>query len=550
MQLKLLRRTHKTYNKELLEKYRDLFEGGRVFRDHIDRYLPKYQTEPKGAHEERCKRAHYLNYASRIINFFASWLFTAAPEFKGSSDPFYAAFIEDADGEGTDLERCLRRLFVDAQVSQYAYVLVDAPDRPAVPDGAPPLTRGEVAAAGLDVVRLVPLPVTAVTNWKRDPQNGRLEWVLVYARDEYLDDLEDDDTTVCECWTQYYADGTRRRWELEYKSKKKPADTVDVRAQALPPHPSGRLPLVELCVPTELWLMDNLADAQLEHFRKRNALSYAIDKTCYAMPLFKLKNRKSPPVLGSGYWLQIGIDESMEWTAPPDGPYQAIAAYNSELKDEIHRIADQMAQGVDNNAAALGRSADSKQQDASSTEIVLKAYGALLRDCAERLLDLVSATRGEATPPTWEVGGFDHFKVTDADSIINMALTLQPLQIKSPTFQREMQKRVARSFLSDADEDLTQTIDDEIESNVTDEEALNPLLANANQMSEAGMDPAAAMSPNPPGSAGDPDKQKGPPGRGKPPTAGSGRKPGGGGGFDGKKPPPPAKPGGAARGPA
>ena len=53
------------------------------------------------------------------------------------------------------------------------------------------------------------------------------------------------------------------------------------------------------------------------------------------------------------------------------------------LKDEIYRVAQQMALGVENNAASVGRSAESKEVDSSSTETCLKAYASPVREAAE-----------------------------------------------------------------------------------------------------------------------------------------------------------------------
>jgi hypothetical protein len=92
------------------------------------------------------------------------------------------------------------------------------------------------------------------------------------------------------------------------------------------------------------------------------------------MPFFFLKSKKSPPVMGAGYYGMLHIDERIEWPSPSGVPYAVIENRLTALKDEIHRVATQMARGVENNAAAIGRSGQSKQVDNTATEVVLKAY--------------------------------------------------------------------------------------------------------------------------------------------------------------------------------
>jgi hypothetical protein len=65
-----------------------------------------------------------------------------------------------------------------------------------------------------------------------------------------------------------------------------------------------------------------------------------------------------------------------------------------KLVEEIHRVADQMAAGISNNAAAIGRSGDSKEADMMATAVVLAALGDRVRKPILDVLDLVARARG------------------------------------------------------------------------------------------------------------------------------------------------------------
>jgi hypothetical protein len=126
-----------------------------------------------------------------------------------------------------------------------------------------------------------------------------------------------------------------------------------------------------------------------------------------------------------------------------------------------------MARGVDNNAAAVGRSGDSKQSDDQQTEIVLSGFGAHVREACERTFDMLSDGRGEDID--WSIGGMSTFHVTDMTTFVTNAVAAQGINIPSPTYHREIAKRTAQGQLPDADEAVKQAISDEIDKNLTDQ---------------------------------------------------------------------------------
>jgi len=497
MKLKDLRRTHPDLDLETLQTHGDLFAGGAQFRRNVARYLPRHDVEPAAVYKVRCASATYLNYCAPVANYFASYLFTSPlvvrgeTESGGEPDPFYAAFKEDCDGTGTDLDAFLRARFVEALVAQRAYWRVEFP----APGDAPPADKAAWEAAGLGRARLVAVPAANVTHWKREP-DGAFAWVVEHDRRCELADFAAPEETVTESWTRWDADGSATRWEVSYP-KSKPPTANDVIPEVDAPHnPTGRIPLVELSLPRELWVLNLLADPQLELFRKRAALSWSIDRVCYAMPVLFTNSKKRPSAMGAGYFLQLGADDRLEFPAPPTAPFATIEANVAALKDEAFRIAHQMAQGVSNNAAAVGRSAGSKQADNAATEIVLQAYGARVREPAEHTHALLAAGRGEAI--AWDVGGMNSFTAADAAALAESALVLDPLRIPSATFKREQLTRVALAQVPDADAETKAAIRAEIKAGVTAEDvAARPPPATVAASGDPSAEPAPAQEPNP-----------------------------------------------------
>jgi hypothetical protein len=144
----------------------------------------------------------------------------------------------------------------------------------------------------------------------------------------------------------------------------------------------------------------------------------------------------------------------------------------ARLKDELHRVTHQMAMGVENNAAAVGRSGASKQADNAATEIVLSAFGRVLREPVEQTFDLISRARARPGQKAsiWYIGGMDKYKIHDSASILADAVALESMNIPSATLRRENFKRAGLAVIVDADEGIKETVVKEIDEGVSAEE--------------------------------------------------------------------------------
>ncbi len=479
MKLSDLRRTHPLYDLDTLTTYGDLFAGGAQFRRNVTRYLPQHDHEETTSYMRRLSSAHYLNYVSSICNYFASWLWTRKPSVKidgAHPTEFYEKFQSDCDDRGTDIDAFVRDRFVDALVSRRSYWRVEFPDP--IEGTAAVDSRAVYEDAGTGRACVVQIPTKNIVHWKRD-KRGAFVWVVEHTLVEELAEFDATDATTAETWTLWRADGDHKRWQVEYAAGKKPPANTIVPEIDPPYDPTRTIPIVELELPVELWVLNLLADAQLELFRKRNALSWAMDRTCYAVAVLKAKGNKPLGKMGAGRYLRLQPDDDLSWPAPPSTPFDVIGAYCATLKDELHRVASQMAQGVDNNAAAVGRSAESKATDNSATEIVLEAFGGYVREAIERTFDLIALGRQEPETFTVDVQGCDHYHVADLDTLTENAVAGELLKIPSTTLKIEVFKRIARGFLPGADEAKLAEVDAQIEAGVTAAEKTPPAVNTA-----------------------------------------------------------------------
>lgn len=457
--------THECYDKEHWADLDALYRGGKVFHSRISRFLSRNDREPNDTFQARCREAHYRSYVGPIVDFFASFLFTASITIRAKeddetadTDPFYADFKEDVDGADTDLLDFMRERMTNALIKGASYWLVEFPDAGNVAVDS----RADWQERALGEGFLRKVEREDVLDFERD-ENGVLLWAIVHKKEKRRDDPRLARKLTRETWWLYDRSEVET-FQVEYDASSRvlmPDDIIPSIGKRS--HGCTRVPLVEMAIrPEGLWVSSRLASPQLEHFRLSCAQTWGIRRTCYAMPVFKLVDREAPPTMGAGYYLMIGTEEEMVWSSPPAVPFEAIAREVASQKDEIFRITHQMASGVDNNAAAVGRSGDSKVADAASTQVILNAYGAIVREAIEETYEILSG--GRADDLDWSIEGMDKYDAADVDVLLKAIAAVQGLNIPSETLSRELFTKAGLSVLPDASQETKDTIREEIAS--------------------------------------------------------------------------------------
>src|SRR5262249_1293048 len=127
------------------------------------------------------------SYVGPITDFFAAKLFTSSMRFRAKRDAetqeeaesSYAAWKEDVDGAGTDLDDFARERFTAAMVKGRAWWLVERPSN----GGVEPASKADFEARGLGEAHLVAMENEQVFDWETDA-TGRLLWVCIYSAEQ------------------------------------------------------------------------------------------------------------------------------------------------------------------------------------------------------------------------------------------------------------------------------------------------------------------------------------------------------------------------------
>jgi len=501
MQYGILAQKNPSYLADEWSELDDFYEGGYQILRNAGKYLPIMIGETPGRYQERVRLAAYISYLGQVVDFFVANLFSqelrvtpaadeANPTTPGGmpEDPsFYALFARDADRRGTSFPMLMRRALTTALVKGRSLVGIDFPRR----GEAPPLNRAEEDAAGFARAYAFEVPIEELYDWEYDDNGALVLAVLrrVVTRRNGLADRRNARVEEFKVWQRQDASVT---WQLfrtaPFTDDRPPRAQDDVPLVDQGSTSFRVIPLVELSLPSGLWVGNKIGPLAKEHFQRRNVLIAAENKSLFAIPYVSLgsevgapgaalpaevqqdPNRARDPRLelaNKGY-LVLGSGDAVGFAEPSGACYAVVESQLRDLKDELFRVVHQMAASVSNIGASLGRSGDSKEEDRKATAVVLGALGTFVRESATRAYRVVSEARGENI--VWVPSGLDRYDGESRLAVLEEGLQLDKLPIPSPTFRKTLKIEVALRLLPNLPPETAEVIRREIQEGVDAEE--------------------------------------------------------------------------------
>ena len=440
-------------------RYRDLYAGGEQFRGNASEYLVRRHKEPLEVYQERLNRVFYENYLGSIIDWYTATLVRREPvlDFFGTNDKakeFFACFVQNCDLRGTTLTQFFKQQMTEALVYGKSYIVVDFPRT-----DSPALTRADEDASGRSRAYLVAYNADELINWSYDAQ-GAMEWAVIRTSWLKQDSVKSFGWKKETRWI-YYDRENFEIYERRGGDQKQTIELVDQGRHGF----AGirRVPVFELRVSEGLWLTNKIALLQLEHFNKSNALAWALTMGLFAMPVI-YSDREWNQITGESYYIQLGPNDKFGWTEPTGNVFQIASDNLTRLKDEIYRVSYLMQQAGDGSGSH--QSGLSQQWDFSVTQEILRAYGDTVKDSIRNVLSTISGARQDGLQI--DAVGLDEFDITDFSTEASDAQSLLNLNIDSPTLKRQIYKRVALKYLSDARQDIKNRISEEIDASLAE----------------------------------------------------------------------------------
>ncbi len=469
MQVKLLNQKHPEYEQYCYawESIEILKRGGCEIRKHAEKFLTKRPKELPEVYKHRVERFTYQNIIGTAMGWYNASLFEKDPtitltrgkeKVEGNHQEWLDGIIQNCNRAGKTLFDFFREVTVDLMQFRAAYVLTDLP---AVEANA--LSLADQKASGALDPYLVRYSPREVINWDTDAF-GNLTWIVIHTIN--LKRSFGGSTVTVDRW--YYFDRQECRvYEYERKDDQteEKAEAILVRQGKHALSAVGRVPVRRIEVTDDLWLADRAYPQAIDHLNQDNTLAWALFMANLPVPVIKGEFEGDASVSETAY-IHLAVDGSFEYAEPAGTSFEQSKARLDSLREELYRQFYLQAQGRSSAATPSSQSGYSKEMDMLPAVPILNAFGDVLRDGMSNVLTDVVTAHGERELKV-VVNGFN-YDASDPAEIESIQAAIDFAGGSSPTFRKEMVKRVAHIYLKDASEDLRRTVDDEIDKSPDD----------------------------------------------------------------------------------
>ena len=480
---------HQLYS-EAWEAFELLASGGIRLRQAAQNFLVRAPRELVDVYAERVRRLTYQNILGTVLGWYTSQLWRRNPQINikpDGADPWYKEFLGDCDRTATSYSDFHRTTFRNLALYGRAWILTDRPKAVAEPQ-----SRADEQQMGLDKPYVVQYAPQDVLNWATD-EAGNLEWVVIKAIEDRRTFLEASGTVIRwyyfdrQKYQVYKWDGTEKAIQgknqdgftdgqtiqlIDSNGKNIQQESAFAELEDEGTHALAavnRVPIRRIVLPEELWLGNRSFLQLVDHLNQDNSLAWGLFMGNIPMPIVFSDRDPGPMTISQVGYLMFGPNDKFEWAAPPAASYALSQTRLDTLREEIYRSFYLQAQGRSSSASASGASGYSKEMDMMPANEILNGFGdRIISVMQDVFADVVVARGGDDETTTLDVSGFT-FTTEPVTESIGTAQEMLDLGIfeASKTLERASMKRVAADYLEDRNEDIKQTIFDEIDASPT-----------------------------------------------------------------------------------
>jgi len=403
-------------------------------------YLIKHPRESDEKYNRRKALAVYPNYVKKVVKAYLGQLFKVPPQRENLNE-VYERFSQDADRKKTYIDDIVKKAMLLSMIMGVCFAVVDKPREEA-------LTRAEELEK-----RLFPYVVL------KKPSE-----VAAYK----TDDLGLSMISFCETDEQgllRYRIFTRTEWIIAQDPEGR---GVIQRGE----HGLGDVPVVPLYSMEVLtdsifgtpWILD-IAELNFDLYNALSELRELLRSQTFSILAFPAKDVADAAKLKD---ITLSTENALpynpeaggkpDFIAPPEGPVRLYLEYIEKTIQHIYKIAGIEFLGTE---AKSGKSGVAFSFMFQEMDAVLQSWAGALEEWEYRIAELVCRWEGE----TFE-GNITYnrrFNLVDLAQEVKNALDAVTLQI-SPTFDRELKKRLARLVLADwGSDEVFEKIDEEID---------------------------------------------------------------------------------------
>jgi hypothetical protein len=438
----------------------------------IEQYIFQHYRERSENFRKRRARAYYYNYTGSIVDLIAGFLYSKTVSrtfFRQDERLAQQEHIEkndfwmDCDLRKTSINEFMQKVFIFTQIWGFVDVVVDMPRM-----HEEIVNEQQRLDASIRPYLYYILP-TNMLNWEVDDK-GEFYWVRWVERvDKQLDPFSP--KPPVKIWR--YTTWTRSEWFIhtvtQVKGQRKIAALIDAGE-----HQLGVVPVVRFYGKRDL-LDQNQGQSFVEPIGRINvdiANSISLLTEEIRSKVFNILVLEDPNALGDAEGsaagstgVEIGNNNALMWAgshppyylAPASDPGQFILQFVQKSTDEIYKLATLWT----DTGIRESRSGVSYSYEFNRTNSMLADKAQLMEEGEIAIHRLYTLWLGE----TWE-GLIDYPDSYDVEVLEQELLTTTQAKnaVRSQTFKRELEKRVARKVLNNSTTDVLESIMHEIDT--------------------------------------------------------------------------------------
>ncbi len=478
VEITTLDQEHPEYSlyKDAWRKLGLLYQGGSVLKRNSAEVLTRRVKEHSDVYASRQEAFNYTNLLGNIAGWYVSSMFSQEPSVLTTKEGVEGAqeaqdavpkevsdwitrWLADCDRHGGAYADKFRQVLAWQIVYGTPWVLIDLPD---TGGGYVTLAQQEQAGA-LDPVILVYQP-ECVRNWQTDDY-GNVTWATLKV--QTVESALLAKTLVRDTWYIYTPDQVAA-YDVAYEPgpgsgpQEKEARLCEGYPRAHALSNRGRVPLYRAPAPEGMWFGDRVMLPLLKHLNMENALDWQIFQSALAM-LAIFGPYDDTPTMSETAWLHFPDEKTRaEWMEPEGKAMVTHRERLHELREDVYRSCYLIDQARSQRATPAAQSGVSKEQDKSPSKDAQEGFGDSLRAQMQAILGDVLAVRGFQGIAA-DIRGFDFADKGSADDVEFLS-AVRSENIQSDTLDKELQKKLVRIALTDANPGVYASIDKEIDA--------------------------------------------------------------------------------------
>lgn len=457
--------------------YNDSYIGGRRYTEG-SALFPHFRETDK-SYQDRVKRSYFVNLCAKVVDLYAAFVFKEEPS-RSTEDAALTEFFADADRAGTPLTNLMRNaVCANGLIFGHAVIVVDLPSVDAAPR-----TKADDQRLKLRPYVTVYTPLDVV-DWSLD-RDGQYVFLRVLESAPDITDPMALRPTEAEAFR--YRTWTRTEWFLQE------ADGTMVEQGT---HGLGVVPAIRAILRPHLMYRDIGVSILRDIAPLNRALfNYAslLDEQLYrqTFPILtiavtesftKEKAKEVIAEVGTNNGLFFdGKGSPPGFIAPPVDSANVLTARIDAAAKEIIRLAKLQEKGGADKSGVAWRY-EFQESNASFAQIARS-----LEEAEEQAVRLYYRWMG-MEPPAFSIEYPSEFNIRALNEEIEETMALLEMRI-SPTFDRELKKRMVDSALPSADSETKQEMVDEIDEEPDPDAVLKEVQQHLADAEESGTEAA------------------------------------------------------------